>query len=185
MVFQVWLAFVFLVGASPAWANTKTFLGDSQGEGEGNTAYQLEAAGVQAASPYQRFFRLSDGVYWHDGNQYCVFTSLEHYYSYAGFYPPERLAYGSWATEYLEFVGGCLLPAGHFFVGNTGYFANQWGEYCAYSSWEHFTYSGGTIAAKRFPVIPDRMDYHGSCLFHQGHFFVGQGGLLRWYGLLL
>ncbi|MGC6418673.1 MAG: hypothetical protein ACON3Z_16230, partial [Bradymonadia bacterium] len=61
---------------------------------------------------------------------------------------------------------GCEpIPAGHFFVGNTGFYSNG-SAFCGLSSWDDWIASGGpdnANDARRFDALPPCMDNHGIC----------------------
>ena len=61
---------------------------------------------------------------------------------------------------------GCEpIPAGHFFVGNTGFYSNG-SAFCGLSSWDDWIASGGpdnANDARRFDALPTCMDNHGIC----------------------
>ena len=168
-----------------------------------NVEEPQQAEGQCAPIPEGHFFVGNNG-YFSNGQAFCGFSSLQEWLDSGG---PENTddapRYGVLPNcmdnhgvcneaQPQQADGQCApIPAGHFFVENTGYYSNGQ-AFCGFSSLQDWLASGGpsnTDAAPRYDTLPSCMDNHGVCNVDPpqqsqsqctpipvGHFFVGNTG---------
>ena len=134
-----------------------------------------------AISPDDGSVPLPAGFFWTGSGGYYA-NSIGHY---CGLMNPDhwQLSGGASDSPYFPTIsysmvndGDCSLPAGFFWNGGSGYYANSNGHYCGISSLAHWAASGAPDNAPIFPRIPNSMVNDGDCSLPAGFFWNGGSG---------
>lgn len=129
----------------------------------------------QCPVPVGFWFSGTTGYQSYNYNHYCSYDSYAQWLVNGG--PSSGWPIYNIIPNTMVYDGQCLIKAGFWFSGTTGYYsaAATPSKYCSIDSPEQYTMMGGPANPPNYPTIPNDMTYIGQCQLTSGFFTTPNG----------
>lgn len=126
----------------------------------------LEGLTDKGVCAYRGFFAVgAEGYFANEVGSYCRLINYSHWAASGGPTDPARIPNFTFVPDSMKNEGDCVVR-GLFFVGGSGYYANEAGKYCHLRDWDAYLRAGGNADlsnASTLESFPATMVPDGEC----------------------